>query len=354
MTVTKPASMQADDIIIAIGASNAGAWTVPSGFNQFTVSTDSSFGSTSYRVYGWWYRVTGSEGASFSFSSSTAASNGAPMAVSMIAWRGVDTTSPVADLSTDADQGNASEPPNPATAFTQSVTGRLMFARAARSSTSLQTFSTSTSGWAVQDQVNIFSGGSTRYAIGHVTQTADTGTGNRVEPAVSASPAADDSQNFYILATLKAAVDPTTGTMDMTTPSLSNAGTVFAGTMTTPSGTLDMQTPSLTVTMDGIAAPPSGSLSMQVPSITADFSGNSIGGSFGMQVPSITSDFEAGVEPLGPISVTLPMLDVGFTVETTPFGGNVIRPEHESRAFRVIDPDPGLTYLKHRSQVTDA
>jgi hypothetical protein len=362
ITVSKPggASLQAGDVILAFGLSAEGAWdTLPSGFTQFTVSTDAST-PDNMRGYGWYKVCGGSEPASYSFGNSNAASLSTASVVTMSAWRGVDNANPILDLSVQT-TGSVTDPTNGTditTAFTQSGNGRLFYARMVRfngGSGNIPAITVSTTGWDLNDSIGEWSGGTVNYTIGVCTQQADTGTGNRVEPTTTCNKA--ETTNFLVLGTLKTAVDPSTGTMDMTTPSLNNAGTVFAGTMTTPSGDITMSTPSLNnagTVFDGIAAPPSGSMDVQTPSITATFAGNSIGGSFGMQVPSITSDFEAGVEPIGPIGVTLPMLDVGFTVETTPFGGNVIRPDHESRAFRVIDPDPGLIYLKHRSQVTDA
>src|SRR5690349_21604590 len=88
-SVNKPTGVAAGDLLIMLGASNAGAWdTFPTGWTQLTVSTDANFSPTSFRCYVWYKIATGSEGASFSFGSTTASGAGAPMVGIMLAYRG--------------------------------------------------------------------------------------------------------------------------------------------------------------------------------------------------------------------------------------------------------------------------
>jgi hypothetical protein len=346
-SITKPTGVQDGDLLIMIGASNMGAWnTFPSGWTQLAVSSDGSM-PNNFRAY-MWYKVASSEGASYTFGSTTAASQGAPMVGLMVAYRGVDTSNPFPNLSTDILGSLAAGGGNPNVSFTQTDLGRQFFVRFSRSTSGSPSYSTSTSGWAINGQIARNSGGSVTYALCWVPRDADDGPGSRVEPGVPSGVATTD--NFYILGLLKAQADPSTGTFSATTPSITAD---FAGTMTTPSGTASVTLSNPAVAFTGTAAPPEGPLDVTLPSPTVAFVGNSIGGSFSTTLSPLTVAAAGAVNPLGAFSATLSSVTAAFVAETQPFGEHVIRPEHESRAFRVTDDDTGLVYLKKRSQVTD-
>jgi hypothetical protein len=200
-SVTKPTGVTSGDVLFVVGASNEGSWdTLPSGFTQQYVSTDANT-TNNFRVYVWTKVCGGSEPASYSFGSTTAGGSGAPMVVVMTAWRGVDNTTPVLH-SSNADAGTSAEPSNPATSFTQTGAGRVVFARSARSTTAIPTFSTGDAGWSELADVGEWSGGTVRYGIGFYAKTADTSSGSQAEPAVTC--ATTETDNVFNLFCLKA------------------------------------------------------------------------------------------------------------------------------------------------------
>lgn len=204
-SVTKPTGVQSGDVLFVVGASNEGAWdTLPSGFVQQYQSTDANT-TNNFRVYVWTKVCGGSEPSSYSFGSSQAATDGAPMVAVMSAWRGVDNTTPVLH-SSNADGGSSSEPANPAISFTQTGNGRVLYARSSRSTTAIPTFSTGDAGWSELADAGDFSGGSVRYGIGLYAKTADTSSGSQTEAAVTCS--TTDTDNVYNLFCLKADIPP--------------------------------------------------------------------------------------------------------------------------------------------------
>lgn len=202
-SITKPTGVQSGDVLLVFGASNKGAWdTLPSGFTQIDVSTDATF-TNNYRAYAWYKVCGGSEPSSYSFGSTTAAGSGAPMVAHMTAWRGVLNSSPIMhNARTDA-ASNVGEPYTPGASFTQSATGRVVFARTLRVQTSsgvngVSTFSSATGGWSELADSGQFSGGTVSYSIGTYGKTADTSSGSQTCPATTATQAESDNVSFLI------------------------------------------------------------------------------------------------------------------------------------------------------------
>lgn len=341
-SITKPTGVQDGDLLIMIGASNEGAWnTFPSGWTQLAVSTDATT-PNAFRAY-MWYKVASSEGASYNFGSTTASGSGAPMVGLMVAYRGVDTSSPFPNVSTDHLGALAAGSGNPAVSFTQTLQGRQFFARFSRSVVGSPDYSTATSGWAINGEIAQNSGGSTTYALCWVPRDADDGAGSRNEPSVPSG--VDTTDNFYILGLIEAIP---MGTAAATTPAVTSQYDGYHRI----DATLAMTTPMVTTSMDGIAAPPSGPMAMTTPSVTSSLAGTSIGGAFAGTTPSTIAAVTGGVEPLGAVAMTTPMVTAQIQAETRAFGEHVIVVEPEERAFRVTDEGNGLIPIK-RSQVTN-
>jgi hypothetical protein len=141
------------------------------------------------------------------------------------------------------------------------------------------------------------------------------------------------------------------GPMSAQLPSVTSQ---FDGIAAPPSGPMDATLPSVTSSMSGVTDG-AGTVSVTLPSVSSSLAGEIIHGAISATLPGVTTALAGGVEPIGGITATLPFLSaVEFTAETQPFGAHVIHVEHESRAFHVIDDDPGLIYLRTRDEVNTA
>lgn len=203
VTVTKPTGVASGDVLIAVYSSNENTVTVPSGFTLFDTMDDTT---NLYRTYHYYKVCGGSEPSNYTFTKDVAA-DGAPIVVTMSAWRGVDNTTPIAHQSSFTDNGLSSGvTANPSTSFTQTVDGRLLFTRSSRSTTALITFSESSANWTEIGEATDFSGGSVRYGNYQVAHDTDTGSGSRSEPGTAAATTTTD--NHYLLFCLKSSVPP--------------------------------------------------------------------------------------------------------------------------------------------------
>lgn len=204
ITITKPTGVASGHVLIVTLASNLNGYTVPSGFTQFMVSTDTDT-PNSFRSYMYYKVCGGSEPASYTFDK-TSGGDGAPVIGVMSAWSGVDTTTgPIAHTSY-VGGGSSGEPANPATSFTQTAPGRVLFCRNVRSTTALPTFSTGTSGWSELGEAADFSGGTVRYGCSMYAKTSDTSSGSQTEPGVTCS--TTETDNVYFLFELMTYVPP--------------------------------------------------------------------------------------------------------------------------------------------------
>lgn len=198
VTVTKPAGLQADDVMLAFVAQNEQTITA-SGWTQITQeagSGDTFSGTAFYKVAG------GSEPADYTFS---VPSSGAPLAVGIVAFRGCDTADPI-HASTSSWSNNEAEPDS-GISLTTSGTSRRVVARCARSTSSIITFSTATSGWTERCDEGAFSGGSVRYSVGVFTRDADDSGSSLATPAVTASDT--DTSTIWLHIALEPGVPPT-------------------------------------------------------------------------------------------------------------------------------------------------
>lgn len=211
IAVTKPTGVASGDVIIAFGCTTETTPyfdTLPAGFTEFATSATGDTPNL-FRASAWYKICGGSEPASYTFGSGGAEGAGAPLVVTMAAWRGVDVSgSPILHVSEVAG-GTSTEPSDPATSFTQSGTGRLFFVRAVRSTTAIPTFSNATGGWSELVDDGDFSGGSIRYGMALYARDIDTGAGAATEPSITCS--TTETDNVYILGCLKSASSPAPG-----------------------------------------------------------------------------------------------------------------------------------------------
>jgi hypothetical protein len=346
-SVNKPTGVASGDLLIMLGASNEGTWdTFPSGWTQLTVSTDAST-ANAFRAYIWYKVAGGSEPSSYSFGSSTASGSGAPMVGIMVAYRGADNTSPFPNISVDHLNNQAYNLGNPAVSFTQTLQGRQFFARFSRSVVGTPTYSTSTSGWAINSQIAQNSGGSTTYAACFVPRDADDGPGSRNEPSVPSGTdtTGNTTDNFYVLGLIEAVPE---GSIAATIPAVTASMDGYHRIDAVLGATL----PAVAVAMDGIAAPPSGPWASTLAPVTASMAGTSIGGAYAATLAPVSASLAGAVNPIGAFAATIPAVTAQFQVETRAFGEHVITVEPEHRAFLVTDEGDGLIPIK-RSQVTN-
>lgn len=195
VTVTKPPGTTSGDVLIACLAQNEQSVTLPSGF---TLVEQATGGTTTNTFSGHMYRKTagGSEPADYTFS---VGASGAPMAVVLSAWRGVDTTTPIDDSAVVAD-GGTGEPANPSISITTTTNCRLLFSRIARSTSAIPTFSNGTADWSELGDIGEFSGGTVRYSSSLFAKDFDESAGSKTEPAITCS--TTETDNVYILVAL--------------------------------------------------------------------------------------------------------------------------------------------------------
>jgi hypothetical protein len=205
--VDKPTGVASGDLLIAFGSSNNGAWsTLPSGWTEFAVSDDADV-PNNYRCYAWYKVAGGSEPSNYTYASTTAASSGAPMYVAMAAFRGVDTSDPIPNVSELAGGAiGAGTNPNPATSFSQTATGLLFYSRMVRTASpnsGVPTFTNAHSAsWNLIHQGGQNSGtGNTTYSISLTVHGSETGSGSRSEPTITTDRATTD--NVYVLGWLR-------------------------------------------------------------------------------------------------------------------------------------------------------
>lgn len=178
VTVTKPSGVVSGHVMLAFVAQNEQTITA-SGWTQIiqeSGSADTFSGTMFYKVAG------GSEPADYTFSVGT---SGAPIAVGIVAFSGVDNANPI-HASTSSWSGDEAEPDS-GISLTTSISSRRVVARCARSTSSIITFSTATSGWTERCDTGAFSGGTVRYSVGVFTRDSDDSGSSLATPAVTAS-----------------------------------------------------------------------------------------------------------------------------------------------------------------------
>lgn len=340
VTVSKPTGVAAGDVLIAYGCTTETTPyfdTTPSGWS--VIATSASGDTPGLFQARAWYRVAGgSEPANYTWGSSGASGAGAPIVVTVTAWRGVDNSTPIGNSAVTAGGAISSGVnPNPTIGFTQtSGLAKQIYMRAVRSTSAIPTFTVTQSGWTELDDVGDFSGGSVRYSILSASRDAESTNGTSCsEPSSTANAATTDEA--YILIAL---TDSVTGTAAMTLGSVTEA---FTGSSAAFDASLSMTLGSVTADMAGTHFPPAvGDIDMDLPSVSIDASGDSTGGPMSVTLPSVSASFAGSVNPIGSFGMTLSPISLDFTAETRPFGAQVIQVEREKRGLLVIQDDPGL------------
>lgn len=358
---SKPTGTASGNLLMAlVTCHNLGTVTGPSGWTEkFTAATANDF-KTSL-----WTKVAGgSEPSTYTWTETVSGTQ--RFAVSMTAWTGQDSAADPIGSNYNVTQNTTTT----AAQTTPSVTstharGRIFYMRAARVGSSTQ--ATYTSGLTTE----LTDYGSTTSSISYShawypSNSSFSSAGTFGGVSITASSTVTDN----VMATWTVA-EPIQGDFDGV--QLGNVTMDFAGNTLVASGPMAMQLSGVTQDFAGVASPPSGDITMQLNSVsadfagisdqaggfalqlgnvTADFAGQIINGSFALQLNSVTADFAGAVNPAGDMGMQLGNVTMAFGSETVPFGEHVIRVEAESRAFRVIDEDPGLVDIP-RSQVTD-
>lgn len=344
VVITKPDGVASGDVLVAFACTNELTITVPAGFTQVALSANADTPGTFSG--GMWYKVAGgSEPASYTFSKSA---DGGPIAVSLSAFRGCNTTSPI-DVSSEIAGGAAGEPANPATSVTQTASGHLVYARFTRnvSGTSgvaeAPAYSNGTAGWSELGEAAAFSGATVNYGVGVYAADADTGAGAQTEPAITVS--RTETDNVYILAALLAAPEGDVAT------SLAPVVAALAGDHRI-SGVLGTELSPVVAAFAGNGGPTAGTLDTVLSSVVADAEGTATGGTVGATLPAVTSAFEGAVVPSGGFECQLAPVTCAFVMETKPFGEHVISVEADHRSFLIIDDDPGLLPIKRSAVYT--
>lgn len=352
LTITKPTGLANGDVLLAVITCDGTAPTAPSNWVQFGGGVHPS-ASWNNRLY---YKIVtnaGSEPASYSWTTGTSG----PSAGCMNAWRGVDvsggTPNPIAGIQEES--GTTASEPNTGPSVTLSApSGRLMYVRAVRESDE----SASDPAYVASDLTTAVSGVSRRSSVGNVSTSGNTAYttslfsndsnygGAGTYPGIAISCNRSDDQNYEATFAWKAIADPSTGPIAATTPKVS---ATFTGSRVMPDGPIDAELPSITADFVGTAAPPEGFIDATLPKLSAAFEASGVGGPFAGTLGSVTSEWTGGVESVGGFTGLLGLVSASFTMETQPFGENVIAVEAEKRAFRITQD--AMTPIYH-SQVT--
>lgn len=342
LTVTKPTGVASGDVltaVVAAVASTSSTSTAPSGWTKFASQ------NTSHTAEQWYKVAGGSEPSSYDWVTSSAFAR----IGSITAWRGVDNTTPIGTLHTEAQ--TAAGVSEPRTGRTLDVTpetrGRLFYVRTIRATNTTASFTLGSSG---VSQINAPSntGGGEVIAAGWWVDDADfTTTGSKT--GVISTCSITETSNYESTYALKSATVPATGTFAMT---LSNATGAFTGSGPADgaiSATLGNVTSSFTATSTGgsFSAPLGsvtgsfsgtlihGSFAAPLGSVTATITGQLIHGSFAMSAPSVTGSMSGAIAAFGSFSATLPHVTAEVTAETSPFGPRVIHIANQRRAVRI-------------------
>jgi hypothetical protein len=359
----KPTGVANGDVMLAFCQSGGAAnHSAPAGWTLLSEVANDPQNLTSTIFY----KVASSEGSSYTFTDDEGGTT--PMCVQIVAYRGCDTTSSPIDVETFA--GTAGTTTRACPDATSTAVGWFVWFRVGKTSTvNTEGDFSITSGTSRQLTSN--RGGSTQYFVESADSNGELSVGLHSGASFTSNLTMTGSIERTVV--LKTLADPASGGITATLPSVSSS---FAGSRVMPDGPIDSTLPKVSAAFDGIATPPSGGITATLPgvssaadgitdgaggftatlgSVTSQFTGEIIFGSFSGTLPSVTSTWSGGVEPIGGFTATLPFLtDVAFVGETQPFGEQVIHVEHESRAFHVIDDDPGLIYLRTRDEVNTA
>lgn len=291
VSASKPTGTASGDLLIAAFTSNSQNCTPPSGWTEMFDEPIDVFRCQVFRK-----TAGGSEPSSYSFT----VPDSAPLALSITALRGIDTSSPV-DISPVVESGTTHSEPYTTPSVSGGTAGRLMFLRAARISSSTPVTFTG-SGVTELVDVGVFSGGSVSYSAGLYLATSDYSSGgSKSGAAVTAS--ASESHNVVATWAVKASGVPGSMEVSLPLPTVS-----MEGSWAVPA-VLDADLPLPTMDAEGFAGDYEGTLEAEVP---------------------IGVDMAAGLEPTGTVAIEMP-ISIDAHGETRHFSENVMPIEREER-----------------------
>lgn len=248
VTVTKPAGTANGDLLLAFFTSNNQNATAPSGFVEIVDGSIEVF-----RVQAF-YKVAGaSEPANYVFSVTA----NAPLAVSMSAFRGIDTSDPI-DINPSVGTSLTHSEPYTTPTISGGLSGRVVYFRSVRyANTTIPTFTAS--GATEVTDVGVFSGGSVCYAQALYIATSDYSAGGS-KSGLAITCSQTESHNVVSTLAIRAANNPALlGVTIPSIPSMSASGTVGVP------ATMDATIPALgPVSIGGFYGNPEGVFDVQI------------------------------------------------------------------------------------------
>ncbi len=324
LTINKPATVAAGDVMIAGVTANNDTITAPAGWTEFEGRLAPT---VAWQVRLYYKVVTGSEGASFSWT----VGSGGPSAGFINCWRGVDNANPIdATSAATIVEANQGEPDTGPSVTAVSAIGRMMYIRAVRRTTAggvTGELTTAVAGVSRRTSIaGLSASGNTAYVLGAFSADSSyTTSGSKSGLAISYS--STEATHYEATFALR---EDLAGSVGATLPKVTSS---FAGEREPNSGAMAATLPSVTSSMAGTHyVPATGTLEATLPAVTASA--------------------EATVEPNGSMSASIAPV-AAFGGETRQFGEHIIVVEQDHRAFLVVDDgtDVGLKSIK-RSRVT--
>lgn len=279
--------------MFAVFTSNSQSCTPPSGFVEISDVTEDVFRQhIFYKIAG------GSEPSNYSFEVGASA----PLVVTLSAFRGVNTSSPI-DIGVESDSSTTHSEPYTTPSVSGGTAGLLLYGRSARISSSTPVTFTA-SGVTERVDQGVFSGGSVSYSSALYSANSEyTSGGSKSGLGITSS--GSESHNIVFTVALKSSGIP--GTMEIVMPSIPTV--TMAGTQAAPA-VVDIVMPSMpTVSVNVFHGASEGPLAVEVP---------------------VTVSINGASAAAGLLDVDVPIL-FDIPGETRSFGGNTVTPEREER-----------------------
>jgi hypothetical protein len=303
ITVTRPTTVSAGDVLIGLVASGDQSISPPAGWTEFM---DAAYG---VRVHGFYKVATGSEATSYTF---TGAADTAILGV-VSAYSGVDQANPIDIAATILATGAATEP-YATPSITGGTSGKVYYVRAAWVSAPGATpVAFSTAGAASERaDLGVASGGFSAYSMAFYESTSTyTSGGTKSGLAITASGSLQEHTNIVATFALRGVTVP--GPME-----------VLLGL---PTASLD----GLAQTQGPLA------VDLSLPEVAIEGLGVPIDGPMEITIPPVV-DFPSYVWPTGTASVTVP-ISMDFEGETRRLTSNVIIIEEDPRWLIIHQDD---------------
>ncbi len=293
LVVAKPGGTASGDLLLAFFTSNSQNCTPPSGFTEIADEVTEVFRSqVFYKVAG------GSEPANYTFSVAAAA----PLIVSLMCLRGVDTSDPI-DIDPEVETSLTHSEPYTTPSVSGGSGGVLVYHRTVRVSGTTPATFTGAAGATERTDAGVFSGGSVCYSQGtYVANSEYSGSGSKSGLAITSS----QSESHNIVLTLGVKSSGIPGTMTATIPAIPSMS--FSGSVAYPA-VVDVDLPMPTMSFDVFNGEYEGPLDVQVP---------------------ISTGIEGYTDVRGTVDTEIPV-PVDFLGETRRFAENVVTPDREER-----------------------